>query len=90
MGRSTTPTYRVEYVTPGFYMTPMAWRVKAIGVIPGYGKPNDENLRKDVLFFEKSCEPGGPNAHLGRMTVSSAKVTHQFSGEVVATYTRAA
>ena len=86
MGRSTTPTYRVEYVTPGFYIAPMAWRVKGYGVIPGCGKPTDENLRKDVLFFEKSCKPGGPNEHLGPMVVTSAKIVHQATDNIVATY----
>lgn len=89
MSRSSTPTYRLEYSVPGFHITPMAWRVKREGQVPGYGKPTDENLRKEVLGFENSCEPGGPNAHLGLMKVRSAKIVHQFTGDVVATYTRA-
>lgn len=89
MSRSSTPTYRLEYSVPGFHITPMAWRVKKHGLVPGNGMPTDENLRKEVLGFEKSCEPGGPNEHLGRTTVLKAKVIHQDTGKVVATYTRA-
>jgi hypothetical protein len=74
---------------PGFYVTPMCWRVKQQGVIPGYGKPTNENLHAKVLGFEQSCEPGGPNAHLGTRKVASAKIVHQFTGEVVAIYKRA-
>ncbi len=88
MGRSVTPTYRVELVCMGCTMTPAAWRVRPHYQIPGNGKPTLKNLDKYVRDLEKSMEPGGVNAHLGIHPIVEAKIIHQFSGEVAAHWKR--
>ena len=80
MGRSITPTFRLEMTVPGKYITPSGWDTKHAG------RPNNETLRKHIDHFETSCKPGGVNAHLGIMVVSSARVVRQSNDEVVAEY----
>lgn len=87
MGKSVTPTYRIEIpsavcVTRGVRVghSPAGWSVKHSG------SPTDESLAKYVADYEASTLPGGVNEHLGVTRVSSARVVHQSSGEVVATY----
>jgi hypothetical protein len=87
MGRSTTPTYVVRIIVPGFFYTPSPWRVRSQGQIPGDGQPTDDNLSAYVRGFEASCEPGGANAHLGPQKVTKARIVRQATGETVATYT---
>jgi hypothetical protein len=84
MSRSTTPAYRYEMVTTGNgECTPAAWNV---GGRYGYGRPTAANLEKFLKAFEESTKPGGCNAHLGTTVVFSAKIIHQASHKVVATY----
>lgn len=89
MGRSTTPTYRIE-VTGGFRMTNMAWQMgRGFGV--SYGKPTDANLAKLIQDMNESMAPGGVNGHLsaGRATparITKAQVVRQSTDKVVATY----
>ncbi len=77
MGRSRTPKYVVELVTPGFYTSPSEWRVKDGCQTKGSGKPTDENLKKFVEQFVASMQPGGVNAHLQEQGKPYV-VTHAF------------
>ena len=83
MGRSRTPKYVVELVTPGFYTSPSEWRVRDGCQTKGYGRPNNENLRKYIEQFIASMQPGGVNAHLKEQskpyTVTYALVYHNTS-----------
>lgn len=89
MGHTRTPKYRLEMTTtyPG-YFTPQAWEVRARYGVPGNGTPTTDNIDKWVTAFEDSLRPGKPNAHLGIFSVVTAKIINQFTGEVVATWTR--
>jgi hypothetical protein len=82
MGRSTTPTYRLQITVAGRgAYGPQAWNTKA------YGRPSAATLATQVAAFEASTREVGYNAHLGAETVLRARVVHQFTGETVATYT---
>lgn len=80
MGRSVTPTFRVELHVLGSVYTPQAWPTKHAG------RPSDATLKAYVEEFEASTRSGGVNAHLGEEFVMDAKVVRQSNGEVVATY----
>lgn len=81
MGRTITPTFRVEYVMFGnIGITSSAWYTRH------EGHPDDENLRRHVEKLEDSSKPGGCNAHCGPMVVASAKIIRQKTDEVVANY----
>ena len=84
MGRTTTPTYRLEISIPKARMTPMAWKSKE------YGKPNAANLEKYIMAFAKSLKPGGANSHItkayGFQPPVAARVVHQSTGNVIATW----
>jgi hypothetical protein len=82
MGRSITPTYRIEFRLAGSYWTPSGWNVKRDG------RPTDERLAQYVADLEASTREGGVNAHLGEQVVLSAKVVRQSSGEIVASYAK--
>lgn len=85
MGRTITPTYRTEIKVAGPYAwTPAAWRCKE------QGRPTDAALAAYVAVLEASTREGGCNAHLGETTVRSARIIHQPTGDVVATYRAAA
>ncbi len=83
MGRSTTPKYVVELVTPGFYTSPSGWQVRDGCQTKGSGKPTNENLKKFVEQFIASMQPGGVNAHLQRQAepyvVTAAYIYHNTS-----------
>lgn len=86
MGRSTTPTFRVEMSESGLttgkrYRWQGAWNSKYSG------RPSDKNLAAYVAAHEASTRSGGVNECLGPMKVNSAQVVRQSSGEVVATFT---
>lgn len=96
MGRSYTPTYRIEYrtntldaghiaadkLTEVGRVCTMAWRK---GV-----KPNREALKAWVAAHNASCQPGGCNAHLsaGGMVeaISWARIVRQADDHVVAAW----
>lgn len=80
---TSTPTYRIEMVATGGSYTPAAWPTKHLG------RPGPSSLLLYVSTFEASTREGGVNAHLGAVTVKSAKVIRQSTGEVVAEYTAA-
>lgn len=82
---SSTPTYRVHIYVDGYHYSPMAWRVRRVGKIPGSGAPTDANLAKYVSDFEEDCETGA-NKHLGTQIVRSAKIVNQNTAKTVATY----
>jgi len=85
MGRSTTPTHRIEF---GIVFangrpvrhTPAGWDSKRCG------RPTDANLATYIEDFEASTLPGQCNEHLGRTTVHTAQIVRQATGERVALY----
>ena len=78
MGKSTTPTYRVEFNVQAFIRN-MAWSRKD-------GRPTDSNLAALVAGYEKSTMPGGVNEHLPSLNISGASIVRQATGETVAEY----
>ena len=90
MGRSTTPTYRLEILghTGKFTMTNSAWNVRSRYGAPGDGKPSTESLDRYVTSFEASLRSGECNAHLGIFSLTSCQIVRQSSGKVVATWKR--
>lgn len=80
MGYSTTPTFAVHFAIPGQRWTPAAWNTKRDG------RPSEATLARYIEALEASTAPGGCNAHLGKVTVTSARVVRQSTGETVATY----
>ena len=94
MGRSTTPTFRVEftktYKLSGF--NHMAWYSTDGPNRTGYGKPTEANLAKLIKHMNQSYQPGGANAHLQRAgqdrpsSITEARIVRQSTGKVVATY----
>ena len=89
MGRiSATPTYRVEVILAGgMAFTPAIWNVRSRTNIPGNGKPTKSNLDKYVRGVEQSTIDG-PNKHLGRLQIVSARIINQFTDEVMAIWLR--
>jgi hypothetical protein len=83
MSSSRLVPFVVEMTLAKGHATPVEWRTKV------QGKPNNENLAKDIAFFEASCRPGGVNAHLGETVVTSARIIDQKTGAVRATYVKA-
>ncbi len=86
MGKSSTPTYRVEAEFSDGTGTKGAWQVKAAYGIPGNGQPTAANLAKWVEALESSSRPGGCNAHIGPLTVFNARIIRQSTRQTVATY----
>ncbi len=86
MGRTITPTYRLEMeeqragsTSPA--MTRMAWK----------GRPTDANLERYVFAYVDSLKSGGVNVHLseslGYMPIPhAARVVRQSTGQVVASW----
>ena len=72
----------VTYDVKGRVCSPCEWRPKY------QGRPTAENLARDVATFEASCLPGGCNAHLGPMTVLSAKITDHRKNLILAVWSR--
>jgi hypothetical protein len=80
-GRDITYRYALLWNTPGYHVTPMAWKPKE------YGKPNDANLARYMQATLKQMEPGGANAHLAPMKITSAEIRDGIGGSVVARWT---
>jgi hypothetical protein len=80
MGRTVTPTFRVEMFVPGWHITAAVWDCKR------QGRPSDKTLAADVASFEASTLPGGANAHLGFTVVQRARIIRQSTNEIVAEY----
>jgi hypothetical protein len=83
MGRVTTPTHRVEYVTNVAHMTPGAWHNK------NEGRPSDDAAERHRVMLNASLQPGGVNEHCTGhdgtiMHVSKVTVIRQRDGKVVA------
>lgn len=79
----------VHYVVRGpRHWGPGEWRARRQGVIPADGKPSEENLKRHVEHYEQSTREGGPNAHLGKTVILSARIVDQQTGMVVAEYKR--
>jgi hypothetical protein len=64
-------------------MTAASWR-------PEYGRASDKNLIKLIRAFEATTQPGSghPNAALGPMQVTEARVIRQSDGTLAAKYTK--
>lgn len=81
MGRTTTPTYRIEFRPEGpMALTNMRWPREA-------GRPTAENLGKHVRLMLTSFQPGGVNEHVGPVRVTAAWIVHQATGTEVAKWT---
>ena len=87
MGRSVTPTFRLELTVPGHMLTPMGWSVRKQYGIPGNGQPTIKNLAKWVADFEQSCRDGA-NKHIGPLQVYHAQIVRQSTGKVMAIWSR--
>lgn len=90
MGKSVMVRYRIEIVCSGTVTyTPMEWRTKTTRLYgSGFGKPTTKNIATWVGNFESSHLPNGVNSHLGPVTILSAKIIDQSTGEIVATWQR--
>lgn len=90
MGRTNTPTYRVEMEerrtgSSNPAITRMAWDCRS------KGRPTDPNLERYVLAHVDSLKAGGVNVHLseslGFMPIPhSARIVRQSTGRVVASW----
>lgn len=87
MGKSTTPTYRMQIRLATGVLTPVIWNVRSSTNNPGKGKPTKKNLDKYVRDLEQSTIDG-PNKHLGNIKVESAEIINQFTDEVMVTWLR--
>lgn len=79
MGKSYTPTYRVEYRDQS------GWHSECWN-----GKATEARLEQWRVARNGSMQPGGVNAHIPpalgfQPHISHAKLVHQKSGQVVAT-----
>ena len=84
MGKSITPTFRIEASAGA--VIPMIWDCKQDG------RPNAANLETLVLDYIVSTYPGHPNEHISRSlgyipVPNWARVVRQKTGEVVAQWT---
>lgn len=89
MGKSITPTYRIEIQDQTHRQErnapKMAWRSKDAGCA------NDANLKAYILAYAKSQEKGGTNEHISTILGDipyphAARIVRQRTGEVVATW----
>lgn len=91
MGRSITPTFRVEFhdnpfapVNLGLHRC-MTWNTKI------WGRPTAANLEKWRNKMNEGFAPGGCNAHISEergytVRVSHARIVRQSNRDVVAEY----
>lgn len=88
MGRSTTPTFRIDLtVRHAKNEVAVAWTSQSWSVAFA-GRPTAENLQRWVGRTEGSTSPGGCNEHLGVTIIKTAVVTRQKDSVVVATFER--
>ena len=84
MGRVRVPKYAVEFVAPGFHLTPAVWR----------GRVSEKALAKYVEAMNASFQPGGANEHLVGTRVTEARIVENTGrtgfplrgGDVVVTW----
>ena len=81
MGKTITPTYRLEMWDNG-HKSQMAWS----------GRPSNKALAKWIQRYIKSLQKGGVNYHIslgkGYIPVPhKARIVRQKTGEVVSTWT---
>lgn len=89
MGRTFTPTYRIEMQGS----TAACWRTKDYGQMRGHGQPTAANLTAYVNAFVNSQMAGGPNEHireaLGKPIVPTwARIVRQSDNRVMAMFYR--
>lgn len=80
MGRTVTPTYRMEYWDQGGHHQ-QAWS----------GRPTNANLAKYIRAHIKSLKKGGVNYHVSLAlkyipVPHKARIVRQKTGDVVATW----
>ena len=89
MGRSMTPTYRIEtWEGLNTSKTPsviMGWNV---GGLNGYGKPTAKNLAEWMKKYNDSYKFGGVNYHCSERAgviihAYKARIVRQSTGEVI-------
>lgn len=83
MGRTYTPTYRIEEFKIGFWTASscMSWKSKQ------YGKPTVENLKKFRNGMNESMKPGGANDHLSlNDRLGNLCIVRQSDNKVMALY----
>ena len=82
MGRTITPTYRVEVENhPGIWRNYCAWDSKS------YGRACHLNLERWRATLNASFNPTGVNAHIGsKGRIYSVRLVRQSTGQVVAAY----
>jgi hypothetical protein len=82
MGRSATPTHRVESTVNVGSIMPMAWNCKQ------NGRATEDNLEKWRRDYNESFQPGGVNGPRNGtdviLHISSARLVHQSTGRIVA------
>lgn len=77
MGRVRVSKYAVEFVAPGFHLTPAVWR----------GRVSEKALAKYVEAMNASFQPGGANQHLVGTKVTEARIVENYrGGDVVVTW----
>ena len=84
MGRSYTPTYRVEVTVNNGKLDLYGWDCKC------HGRPTNSNAEKYRRKLNESFGPKGVNWHISKscgvvVHVSSVRVIRQSTGAVVAT-----
>ena len=83
MGRSYTPTYRIEFRDHrGWFHAP--WNCKT------NGRPTNANLKAYLAGYVESLKPGGVNAQIGELFgisfPSEGRIVRQSDNVAVATY----
>jgi hypothetical protein len=88
MGKSTTPTYRVEiWDNANNKIVPMksTWDYKY------FGKPTNKKLEKYIVDYIESLKFGGVNYHISELcgfipVPNKARIVNQFTNDVVSTW----
>lgn len=89
MGRTTTPTYRIqvqENINPGIWKDHGFWDKRST---ERFGKPSNRGLELWMDGVNESFGPSGVNSHVGMVDgiqrqIIQAKVTNQITGEIKA------
>ena len=83
MGKSFTPTYRIETsVNPGSWIPFSTWDYKE------QGKPTEKKLEAYRIKLNESYQPNGVNYHISKaygfiVHYSKARVVNQFTRQIV-------
>lgn len=85
MGRSYTPTYRVEY------RDQKGWHIEA-WIAKDRGRPTKDNIKRWRDAMHESFKPGGVNEQVTELYgflphISKARIIHQREAAIVAEFT---